>query len=57
MRKNQLLMIEGSEADFHLDERTRELGRRGVAAAREALWATALATAGSAADPHAQKAA
>jgi hypothetical protein len=37
MRKNQLVLIERSEADFHLDERTREMGRLGVAAAREAL--------------------
>ena len=40
MRKNQLVLIERSEADFHLDERTREMGRLGVAAAREALRAT-----------------
>ena len=57
MRKNQLLLIEGSEVDFHLDERTRELGRRGVAAAREALRAAALTTAGPVADAHSQKAA
>lgn len=37
MSKNQLVLIESSEADFRLDDRTRELGRRGVAAAREAL--------------------
>ncbi len=40
MRKNQLVLIERSEADFHLDERTREMGRIGVAAAREALRVT-----------------
>lgn len=39
MRKNQLVLIECSDADFHLDERTREMGRVGVAAAREALRA------------------
>ena len=44
MRKNQLLLIdtkaiEGAARgdDFRLDDRTRELGRHGVAAAREAL--------------------
>ena len=37
MRKNQLVLIETIEADFHIDERTKDLGRRGIAAAREAL--------------------
>ena len=42
MRKNQLLLIENTDTElqfdeFRLDERTREMGRRGVAAAREAL--------------------
>ena len=45
MRKNQLVLIERSDAtaraDFHLDERTREMGRLGVAAAREALRSVA----------------
>jgi hypothetical protein len=39
MRKNQLVLIETPEADFHIDERTKDLGRRGIAAAREALRA------------------
>ena len=37
MRKNQLVLIENPEADFQLDDRTRELGRKGIAAAREVL--------------------
>ena len=37
MRKNQLVLIDRDDADFRLDERTRELGRQGIAAAREAL--------------------
>ena len=40
MRKNQLVLIDTTNddlADFRLDERTRELGRKGVATAREAL--------------------
>jgi hypothetical protein len=35
--ERQLVLIEDSGADYRLDERTREVGRRGVAAAREAL--------------------
>ena len=35
--ERQLVLIEERSADYHLDERTREIGRRGVAAAREAL--------------------
>lgn len=37
MRKNQLVLIETLEADFRIDDRTKDLGRRGIAAAREAL--------------------
>ncbi len=37
MRKNQLVLIENLEADFRLDQRTKDLGRNGIAAAREAL--------------------
>ena len=37
MRKNQLVLIENLEADFRIDDRTKDLGRRGIAAAREAL--------------------
>ena len=42
MRKNQLVLLDTSAdefdlADFRLDEHTRELGRKGVATAREAL--------------------
>lgn len=33
----QLVLIEERGADYRLDERTREIGRRGIAAAREAL--------------------
>lgn len=33
----QLVLIEASDYDWKLDERTRETGRRGIAAAREAL--------------------
>ena len=32
-----LVLIEERGADYRLDERTREIGRRGIAAAREAL--------------------
>lgn len=35
--ERQLVLIEERGADYQLDERTREIGRRGVAAAREAL--------------------
>ena len=39
MRKNQLVLIDtnNDDLDFRLDERTRELGRKGVATAREVL--------------------
>lgn len=37
MRKNQLVLIETIEADFRIDDKTKDLGRRGIAAAREAL--------------------
>ena len=33
----QMVLIEERGADYRLDEHTREIGRRGVAAAREAL--------------------
>jgi hypothetical protein len=33
----QLVLIEERAADYRLDDRTREIGRRGIAAAREAL--------------------
>lgn len=35
--RDQLTLIDRTRADWRLDERTKELGRRGVAAAREAL--------------------
>ena len=35
--ERQLVLIEEREADYRLDERTREVGRRGIAAAREIL--------------------
>lgn len=34
---DQLVLLEDDERQWQLDERTRELGRRGVAQAREAL--------------------
>jgi hypothetical protein len=34
---DQLLLIETSEPDWRLDDRTRETGRKGVEAARRAL--------------------
>jgi len=33
----QLVLIEASDVDWRLDERTREIGREGIAQAREAL--------------------
>ena len=33
----QLVLIEDAKSDWRLDERTREVGRKGVAQAREAL--------------------
>ena len=33
----QLVLIDERGADYRLDERTRESGRRGIAAARDAL--------------------
>lgn len=33
----QLILLDPDATDFRLDERTRQLGRAGVAAAREAL--------------------
>ena len=35
--RTQLALIEGTERGWRLDERTRELGLRGVAAARAVL--------------------
>jgi hypothetical protein len=35
--ERQLVLIEDNESDWRLDERTRQLGRQGVAAARVAL--------------------
>lgn len=43
--ERQLVLIEERGADYQLDERTREIGRRGVAAAREALRKAAPASA------------
>jgi hypothetical protein len=38
MRTNQLvLLVDNDAADFSIDSRTREIGRSGIAAAREAL--------------------
>ena len=38
MRTNQLVLLsDDSSSDFSLDASTREVGRRGIAAAREAL--------------------
>jgi hypothetical protein len=33
----QLVLIESSDVDWRLDERTREIGREGIAQARQAL--------------------
>lgn len=41
----QLVLIEERSADYRLDDRTREIGRRGIAAAREALQKAAAADA------------
>lgn len=35
--ERQLALIEENGSDYRLDEHTREVGRQGVAAAREAL--------------------
>ena len=43
--ERQLVLIEERGADYRLDERTREIGRRGIAAAREALRKAAAADA------------
>lgn len=38
MRSNQLILIDNlNAADFRIDDRTRDLGREGIAAARAAL--------------------
>jgi hypothetical protein len=41
----QLVLIEERKTDYRLDDRTREVGRRGIAAAREALRKAAAADA------------
>lgn len=43
--ERQLVLIEERDADYRLDDRTREIGRRGIAAAREALRKAASAEA------------
>ncbi|HWC39558.1 MAG TPA: hypothetical protein VG476_13560 [Acidimicrobiales bacterium] len=43
--ERQLVLIEDNESDWRLDERTRQLGRQGVAAARIALQEAARRTA------------
>jgi len=35
--KEQLFLVEPEERPWHLDERTREVGRRGIEQARRAL--------------------
>ncbi len=35
--ERQLVLIEERDVDYRLDDRTREIGRRGIAAARETL--------------------
>jgi hypothetical protein len=35
--ERQLVLIEDNESDWRLDQRTRQVGREGVAAARVAL--------------------
>lgn len=47
--ERQLLLIELDEADWRLDEETREVGRRGIAAARHALRRSTAPAAASAA--------
>lgn len=39
--ERQLALIEERDVDYRLDERTREIGRRGIAAARDKLRAAA----------------
>lgn len=41
----QLALLEGDGADFHLDEHTREIGRRGIAEVRRVLEEIARAAA------------
>ncbi|MGI8493329.1 MAG: hypothetical protein ACR2KC_07380 [Acidimicrobiales bacterium] len=48
----QLVLLDSKEADWCLDEHTREVGRQGIAAARAAL-----ARARRAADPNERRAA
>lgn len=35
--ERQLVLIEERDVEYRLDDRTREIGRRGIAAARETL--------------------
>jgi hypothetical protein len=42
--ERQLVLIEERGADYRLDERTREIGRRGIEAARAALRSSAAGT-------------
>jgi len=37
----QLVLIDDTPVEWHIDDRTREIGRRGLAEAREALQAAA----------------
>jgi hypothetical protein len=41
MRNQLVLLTDDQSADFSIDARTREVGRKGIAAAREALRAAA----------------
>jgi hypothetical protein len=43
--ERQLHLLEPTAPDWHLDEATKEIGRRGVAEAREALQRARQATA------------
>jgi hypothetical protein len=47
---SQLVLMDNCAVDWRLDDRTREIGRRGLAAAREAL-AEAIQRGGGAGDP------
>ena len=48
----QLVLIEERDADYKLDEHTREVARRGIAAAREALRRGAATPGGDGGDGH-----
>ena len=43
--QNRLVLVDDRKIDWKLDDRTREVGRKGVEAAREALRRTARPTA------------